>query len=312
MSKKTTTQEFIEKSKKIHGNRFDYSKTIYGKNNKEKVIIICKIHGEFLQIPNSHLLGIGCSKCSEKYQPNTEEFILKAKLIHGDEYDYSSTNYISALKKINIICKKHGKFSQTANGHLNGAGCIKCGIDFVSSLHRKTLNQFIEDVKKIHGNRYDYSKCIHYKNNRTKLEIICPIHGSFFQSPHDHLSSFGCPKCKLSKGEQKIISFLDNNRISYISQKTFNDCKNPKTNRKLSFDFYIPSKNLLIEYDGNCHYTSGRKLGNFITTNVDLTNTQYRDTIKTKYCKNKGINLLRIKYTKFKQIDKILNSMLVA
>lgn len=130
MSKRLTQEEFIEKARKVHGNKYDYSKVEYS-NAKTKILIICPTHGEFCQEPFSHLVGNGCMKCYRERQhelkaSNTEDFICKAKSKHGDKYDYSKTEYINAHAKVCIICKEHGIFYQTPNSHLNGNGCPKC------------------------------------------------------------------------------------------------------------------------------------------------------------------------------------------
>lgn len=124
-TKKSTTEEFIVKANEIHRNYYDYSKVEYI-SQYVNVMIICNTHGDFLQKPSIHLGGYGCSKCSGMYQPTTEEFITKAQIKHNLKYDYSQTIYINAKTKITIICKKHGKFEQTPNDHLNGRGCAKC------------------------------------------------------------------------------------------------------------------------------------------------------------------------------------------
>lgn len=246
--KKLTTNEFIKKAKNLYGNKFNYSKTIYGKDNKENVIIICPIHGEFLQAPAYHL-----------------------------------TN----------------------------RGCYKCGIENSKKLQRNNLKDFIRNSIKIHDNLYDYSKVI-YINAHTKVDIICKKHGIFSQKPNNHLNGRGCPICKFSKGELKVIKFLEENKIQYIIQKSFNDCRNIETNQKLKFDFYIPSKNLLIEYDGEQHFKIHCRLGGYTSNVKDLQSIQYRDKLKTQYAKNNQIKLLRIKYTKLNKIDQILESVLNA
>jgi len=124
------TNNFIIKSKNIHGDIYDYSKTNYI-NNRTKIIIICKIHGEFLQIPSKHLSKSGCAKCSKirnakKCTFTKEEFIEKAIKIHGDTYDYSKVEYINWKTNILIICKIHGEFFQQPNNHLQGSTCRKC------------------------------------------------------------------------------------------------------------------------------------------------------------------------------------------
>lgn len=127
-----TTEEWITKSIKIHNNTYNYSKVIY-KNSDTKVIIICQEHGEFLQTPHSHLTGVGCAKCSGNYIPTTEEWILKAKEIHIDKYDYSKVKYIRNKSKVIIICKIHGEFLQNPINHSRGEGCSKCAGKYITN-----------------------------------------------------------------------------------------------------------------------------------------------------------------------------------
>jgi very-short-patch-repair endonuclease len=138
-----TNEQFIIDAIKIHGDIYDYSKVEYIKAI-EKVIIICKEHGEFEQTPNNHLRGAGCKICSGCYKSNNDEFAEKSKIIHGDIYDYSKVEYIKANEKVIIICKKHGDFELTPNNHLNGQGCNLC--------INKTETKLYEIMKKIFPN----------------------------------------------------------------------------------------------------------------------------------------------------------------
>ena len=143
MGKRLTTEVFLEKAKQIHGDRYDYSKVEY-KGSKNKVCIICPTHGEFWQTPNAHLCGQGCIRCghvktSDHRKISTEEFIKRAKEIHGDFYDYSKVQYVNSGTKVCIICPVHGEFWQTPNGHINAKrGCQKCYDD----RRRKTVLGF--------------------------------------------------------------------------------------------------------------------------------------------------------------------------
>jgi hypothetical protein len=309
VSKKLTTEEFINKSIEVHGGKYDYDGVIYD-HSKKKVKITCESHGIFEQIPNSHLMGIGCPWCAGKKQSQSN-FILTSKKIHKNKYNYSLVKYKSARSKVKIICKEHGIFAMRPNNHLNGSGCPTCGIEKVANLHRKSQTKFIEESKQIHGSTYDYS-LVDYKNIHTKVKIKCKKHGIFLQSPHLHIhrDRSGCPICKSSRGETRIRVYLENNNITYESQKTFNDCRNQKTNSLLKFDFYLPLENILIEYDGLQHFMCGRKLGNYVTTAQDLKNTQSRDKIKTKYARWNKIQLLRITYKEFSIVEKILDKVL--
>jgi very-short-patch-repair endonuclease len=304
MAVKKTTCWFINKANKIHQNKYDYSKSSYFGANK-KLIIICPKHGEFFQSPAGHLHNKhGCPKCSNVYVPTTKEFIKNMKILHNNKYDYSKCIYRGANSKIKIICPIHGEFEQRVNEHRIGCGCKKC-----SNCHNWNTNEYIENAKKIHGNEYDYSNT-NYKNARTKIKIICKIHGVFEQRPNSHLNGCGCPTCKISHGENKILQFLIKNNFNYVTEKTFLKCKNPKTNTLLKYDFYIPSKNLLIEFDGAQHFHQ-TWLKKFTTSNADLKSIQYRDKIKTKFAKNNGIELLRIPYTKITSTEKILTDKLL-
>ena len=192
-----TTEEFIEKAHKVHGDKYDYSKVEY-RNTVTKVCIICPIHGEFWQTPNCHLSGCGCPICSRKNyhreKHTTEEFIEKARKVHDNKYDYSKVVYINSKTKVCIICPVHGEFWQNPIKHLKGSVCPKC-------LHpnaNMTREEFIEKTKQIHGHKYDYSK-VEFVNMSTKVCIICPVHGEFWQTPKDHLNGQGCYKCKMKK-----------------------------------------------------------------------------------------------------------------
>lgn len=130
----------------------------------------------------------------------TNQFIEKANKIHSNLYDYSVVKYIDAKSKIKIICTKHGIFEQKANNHLNGQGCKLCNPKSIKS----TTESFIKKAKEIHKNVYNYSKTS-YINAKTKIIIICPIHGEFFQTPNNHLQKRGCNKCRPLKIKKRVI-----------------------------------------------------------------------------------------------------------
>lgn len=153
---------------------------------------------------------------------------------------------------------------------------------------RKTTNEFIIEAKGKHGDKYDYSK-VEYKNAHSKINIICPEHGEFEQTPNNHRLGNGCPICNESKGERKIRMCLEKYNIKYITQHTFDDCKN---SRPLPFDFYLPEHNICIEYNGMQHY---RVVGHF-GGEEGFRQRVINDKIKVEYCNNNNIPLLIIKY----------------
>ena len=213
-NKKSNTEEFIQTSKEIHGDKYDYSKVVYDKSNI-KVIIICKKHGEFKQRPGNHLNGQGCKKCGQVYSPTTNEFIENAINIHGDKYDYSKVKYNKAIEKVIIICKEHGEFLQQPCSHLSGYGCKKCGIELSIEKRKINIEEIIEKAITLHGDKYNYSK-VEFIKMHEKVIIICKKHGEYNQILSDHLSGHGCNKCGIEKnannctGYSKIsIQYLD-------------------------------------------------------------------------------------------------------
>lgn len=305
--KDVKTKNFIWKSLHVHGNKYIYHKSVYVKSS-EKVAIECKNGHCFPQTPRDHKQGHGCKFCGiklahDKTKMTLEEFIEEANKIHGEgRYDYSEVEYVNNKTEVWIICHKHDKpykFPQKPYAHLDGEGCSLCGYMIRYEKQKLTLEEFIEKANEVHGiGRYDYSK-VNYVNYTTPVIIICLNHDKpyeFPQTPRDHLSGCGCSLCCSSKGEIAIQNWLIKNKIEFEEQKRFNDCRNIKP---LPFDFYLPKYNLCIEFDGEQH---------FIPTNFRPNSTkeeklkyfeliQMRDNIKSNYCKNNNINLLRIKYT---------------
>lgn len=198
MGKISNLEEFIKKSKEIHGEKYDYSKVEYI-NSLTKVCIICPIHGEFWQIPKIHIKNSECPKCAkikraENKTYTTAKFIKKSKEVHEEKYDYNKVNYVDCDTKVCIICPIHGIFWQIPSYHLYGNGCPQCGFKTISKKLSLTKETFIERAKEVHGDEYDYSKVI-YVNAITKICITCSIHGDFWQTPSNHLNGHKCSKC---------------------------------------------------------------------------------------------------------------------
>ncbi len=123
-----------------------------------------------------------------------KEFILDSNKLHKNKYNYKNVIYVNNKTKVDIICSKHGIFKQRPNDHLSNKGCPKCGKINMSNRNRNTIEHFIEKVNKKHNNKYDYS-LIDYKNNKTKIVIICPEHGKFTIRPDSHLNGQTCKYC---------------------------------------------------------------------------------------------------------------------
>lgn len=189
-----TTSEFIAKARAVHGDRYDYDRTVYV-NSKRKIIITCTEHGDFEQLPTSHMRGIGCASCAIAAKTLTAEtFIEKARAVHGDRYDYSKTEYVNNKRKLIITCPEHGDFEQEAKSHTRGQGCPSCGAVSRAAAKALTAETFIAKAREAHGDRYDYSKSV-YASAHTKVIITCPEHGDFEQRPNDHTRGIGCQSC---------------------------------------------------------------------------------------------------------------------
>lgn len=231
---------FADRARIIHNNKYDYSKVVYV-NNKIGVVIVCPEHGEFKQSPKSHLSGHGCKLCgiyktkesNTLFNRNTRHanFINSATVAHGDKYDYSKVEYINNITKISITCPEHGEFKQTPLAHLK-SGCGQCAR--TNKNRRSSSLIFTQNARSIHGDKYDYCK-VEYVNNNTDVIIICPKHGSFAQSPHNHLAGKGCRSCgdliTLNHRRNNVDDFIeeshrthnnkyDYSKVEYVNNKT--------------------------------------------------------------------------------------------
>ena len=207
------TKSFIEKARKIHGDKYDYSKVEY-KHCTKKVCIICPEHGEFWQTPSSHLNSkIGCPKCGKNSSTNmvsNEKFIEKAKKIHGNEYDYSKTCYLGWDKKVCIICPEHGEFWQKAGEHVaRKRGCPHCALEKnINDSISKGKESFEKYMKNYNG---IYEMVGDYVDSSTKVEFRCKKHNTIFiQTPNNFRNiKTPCPECRCDlKKPKKQISHI--------------------------------------------------------------------------------------------------------
>lgn len=192
-NRKMNTDSFIKKAMKVHGTQYDYAKVNYI-NNHTGVVIICPVHGEFVQLPQHHLNGSGCPKCNQERNAenrllNTEQFVIRAKQIHGNKYNYDKVVYKSSRTKVLITCPLHGDFYQTPSLHLRGAGCMKCAIEnrnadkenanSMGIIIRKKIrdiwmDKFNEKFKNYHITSFlleDGSSCVYLLENGQELRI---------------------------------------------------------------------------------------------------------------------------------------------
>lgn len=296
------TKLFIEKSRKVHGDKYDYSQSVYI-SNKNKIKIICKEHGEFFQYPLDHYgqKRCGCRKCSGMFPMDKESFIKIANDIHKYRYDYSKVVFVSRMKPVEIICKIHGSFFQIPKNHIshkNGHGCPKCRDVCTKNRFLLTHEEFLIRANKAHNNLYSYPE--KYVNIETPIKIICPIHGEFHQRPNNHLNGHGCLYCKRYRRETitgEIIEELfhvkpTHNRIIRLSNK-----------KRLYIDYFfnINGVDYAVEYNGEQHYQPVEFFGGLKGYKEAIK----RDKIKEEWCKNNKVRLIKIDGRYYKDYDSI-------
>lgn len=230
-----SNQQFIEKARAVHGDRYDYSLVQYQKNNI-KVTIICPVHGQFEQIPSGHWSGKGCKQCgvekrTEALTMTTEQFVDKAKEVHGNTYGYALVQYSTAHTKVDIICSVHGSFSQKPNNHINGQGCPKCGKQLSAEKRAMTADDFVERATNVHDGKYDYSK-VRYVDRLTKVIVICPDHGLFEQIPLNHMYGHGCPNCSNNKKSSNEL-FIEQAKQLHGNKYDYSMVKYKNANAKI-------------------------------------------------------------------------------
>lgn len=325
MAKKITQKKFLSDVTAIHGDNIDFSESVYI-NDATKVMCKCKKCGNIWWVtPNNLKHGRGCPNCKHKSRKYTlDEWFKMAKKAHNDRYDLSLINeYHSREQKMKIIChekhlngEEHGIFEISSNSFLHGRGCPHCATKVIKEKQKKPLINFILDSNKIHDNKYDYSK-VNYINAHTKVCIICPIHGEFWQTPHKHINGkHGCPMCNESKLEREIRNLLSSLNIEY------NSGYHTEWLGLQHLDFYLPKYNVAIECQGRQHYKPANfgfsKDEKVLNENFKL--QQQRDQRKKQLCEEYGVKLLYFTHyrgikedettfkDKHKLIEKILNA----
>ena len=282
-----TTDDFISEANIIHNNRYDYSSTSYC-GYRERLSIICSIHGIFEITPAGHLSDKrGCPVCSPTKRKTTAEFISGAICVHGTVYDYSRVEYKNSSTLVKIVCKVHGEFLQSPTNHVHDKnGCPSCKTRYIP-----TTAGFIDKSREVHGNRYNYDKVV-YAGSQLKVIINCPIHGDFLKTPQDHITGSGCKKCfgNVSSNE---IEWLDSLNIDTIYRQADIDIGG----KKIKADAYNPITNTVYEFWGDFWH------GNLTIYNSDDINRKnnktfgelYKETQeKRKLILDSGYNLIEI------------------
>lgn len=273
--------------------------------NIEKVIDdrIYKIEKNDLKVTNyinEKEVLCKCNNCGYEIQDNYRN--LSYKKFRCKYCELLSTSILLKNNEVEIQrikggyvylkCSKGHLYTQDRRNLLAGKKCKQCYLENKSY----TKDRVITEIKNIHGDYYKYN-FLNFKNLHSKIEIECKKGHIFKQKVANHLQGKGCPICRESVGERTIVNFLNKNRIEYVRQKKFDDCKYLS---KLAFDFFIPNANLIIEYDGIQHFKPIKLFGG----EKEFEKTKIRDQIKNDYCLKNKIELIRISY-----LDDITNSL---
>lgn len=270
-------EEIIKIAKEKHIIDYDYS-LVEDCKLSNNITIICPKHGIFKPRLSRFLNGSNCPHCVNKTVGNIDDFIKKSNEKHNNFYSYDKFIYKNSHTKSTITCPIHGDFEMSPTNHLNGCGCPKCKTEKLKQTFSSNTEEFIKKARKIHQDKYDYSK-VNYVNRKTLITIICPIHGEFQQTPASHLTHRGCPICCQSHLENKIDNILNENNIEFNRQKKF------EWLGRQSLDFYLPKYNIGIECQGIQHFKCNEFYKNF-------EEIIERDTIKNELCSKNGIKLL--------------------
>lgn len=297
------TETFKINSSHVHNNFYDYSKTTYGKNAHEKVIVTCPIHGDFKIRPAKHYNGAqGCSKCAEEKQLlDSNDVIERINIIHDNHFEFTNFEYKGIHKKSKIICSRTGReYKTTPNTLLQGYGCRFC--------HKRsehTFESFIDMANVKHNNKYYYHLAeLQYDGLKKYVDVLCSEHGIFTVLPTNHIhgKATGCPKCaeygyNSSKAGHFYIQKLSNNKneiVAYkygitkrlsdriIEQQNTSMYKHEYIYHEYFEDGEIPPKlERIVEENIICSYLSKDELGN-----------GYTETYEPKY-HEKVLNLIK-------------------
>lgn len=240
-----------------------------------------------------------------------EEFIIKSKKLHNENFNYEEFEYINQKVKSKLICKIHGEFSVTPDVHLHSAygGCTKCRYTGSSKTQIDDISTIDNKIKKIHRNNYTYILLENMKS-ADHLEIKCNMCNNIFHMRLGHfIAGSGCKCVSKSKGELLVENILINNNIKYYYDFSFSDCVDI---RKLRFDFYLVGRKTIIEVDGVQHIKPTSFSKTFICENdhIRLEDQIKKDKIKDEYCRKNNIRLIRLDVNTIRRLKTSDNDLL--
>lgn len=298
---KKTHEQYIQEVKNINANIEVVDLYV---NAKTPIRHQCKIDNHIWKVaPYVILRGDGCPKCAGNAKKTTQEYI--TELLNINPNVEVLGEYINATTPIAHKCKIDQNIWYVAPSNiLKGTGCPLCKNILLSSMFKKSHQQYIYELSIINP---DVEVIEEYNGASTPIFHRCKLDNYIWKvTPNNMLIGRGCPRCQESSGERQIRQWLETHNLEYEYQHSFIGCKDKYL---LPFDFYIPSLNICVEYDGVQHFQPidfAGKGDKWAENNFQL--TQYHDKIKNKYCKSNKIRLLRIPY--FKNIEEELQKFL--
>lgn len=298
LSNEEYNERYIERSKSKFGDTFDYSDVDTSLGPKEKVTIRCPVHGKIKMRIRTHYHSLGgCTKCGMelrtinriKYKDLKTDIVPKLNEIHGGRYEY--LKYDLGTKTLTFRCPVHGVINQLLFSHLSGRGCRQCGY----KERTITVEEFLERVKKVHPEGYDYNLS-ELKTVNDKITIRHECGKEYKGRVSNHLSGQGCSRCRSSLGEAKVKLFLELRGIRFKDQYKIEGYP-------FKYDFYLPDLGILIEYDGQQHFRPIEYFGGEKTFRLQ----QRLDKKKNELAKDKGYDLIRIPFTEYHNLEEFLS-----
>lgn len=298
-------ETFIDELKKIQLNIKVLGEYV---NARTKIKCKCLVdEHEWSATPDNLLRGTGCPKCAGKIQ-STEIFKNRLKDIqcHIDVLG----EYINNYTKIKCYCKKHEViFYATPSDLLSGKGCKYCKSEKISNARKLSQSEFVDKIQHLNS---DVDIIGEYINAHEKVLVKCKVCGTKFDIIPNNASNRGvnCPCCyekdNISKGEKLVKDYLSNNNLYFIQNHKFDNLFGINSGL-LSYDFYLPHFNSLIEVQGLQHKEVVEYFGGL----EKFLKQQEHDKRKREYAKKYDYKLIEIWYDEFNNIDSILTEKLL-
>lgn len=299
-----TTEDFIKEARAVHGDRYDYSKTVYIKA-KQEVVITCREHGDFKMLPYSHVkLGCNCPECAGR-TPWTKELLEKrGREKYGNRFDYSMSNVNGKDGVIKIKCNICGTvFESTPHNHIGGlqGGCPTCRYNYVAESNKIPFNEFVRRAKEEHGDKYSYHEET-YTNISSKTTITCKKHGDFEQYAIAHVNGCGCDYCaRESIGESLMLNtdiFRQRAKDKYGDRFDLTDTiyngwdKNVTIKCNTCGEYFEQMPNNFLRGFGcpNCNLSNGETKIKFFLEDCNINfKQQYALPNEVLFCSNKNL-----------------------